>query len=550
MINHQYEAPKLPTSWSADEKRFYTGLIDVLDDIYSRWGRLGEKDLSVKLRTLVNSKADGDELTGLQTRIEQDEQEIALKASSETVDALGQQVSENTAEIALTPEKITAAVTGDLTPASVSIGSSITMDADHTEISTPYLDIDVSGSDGDIHIDENGISTSVANLDTLNCDEVVKYYTGATAITVAAGADLSAITEQFRNRLIRNPITITLNGDVTGRVILAGICGRGNITINGGGHTLSGCILMLNNAVGISVNNLTISHTATDVQCINLERCASVSLVSCVLNGNNVPSNAQGVRAIYTGLFAQSCEISNVTMAFSLSYGADAIVLNAKGSATTFLWADGCTARFAGTRPSGTVSNGNPSFLSPSDPSTLTIDTGSATPAEDPVTTASYTASTTGTYYPSGHWISDNTIRQGYEGKTNGREDYGCMWFAGASALSSKTIKSATLTLKRISGKGRSSAVTVKLWSTTVTGKSGTMPSSTLTLLGELGTIGNGETVTFSIPTSCIAGLASGGGLVLYTEETTCKTGKSYSEHYAHFEGTDGSAPVITVTYQ
>ena len=88
-INHQYEAPKLPGGWTADEKRFYNGVIDVFDDIYRRWGRLGEKDLSVKLRTLISDKADGETVTSLTTRIEQTESEIALKASSETVNALG-----------------------------------------------------------------------------------------------------------------------------------------------------------------------------------------------------------------------------------------------------------------------------------------------------------------------------------------------------------------------------------------------------------------------------------------------------------------------------
>ena len=92
--------------------------------------------------------------------------------------------------------------------------------------------------------------------------------------------------------------------------------------------------------------------------------------------------------------------------------------------------------------------------------------------------------------------------------------------------------------------------MTMKLWTTTVTGKSGTMASSTLTSLGEIGTIANGETVTVSIPTSAISTIASGGGLVLYTEETANASGKTYSANYAHFEGVDGSAPVLTATYQ
>ena len=124
----------------------------------------------------------------------------------------------------------------------------------------------------------------------------------------------------------------------------------------------------------------------------------------------------------------------------------------------------------------------------------------------------------------------------------------GAFWFA-ESGLSGKTIQSATLTIQRIAGKGRSGSVTMKLWTTTLTGKSG-KPTDSLVSLGEIGTIANGETVTVDVPTSAISVIASGGGLVLYTEETSNKTGKTYSENYAHFEGADGSAPVLTVTYQ
>lgn len=447
-------------------------------------------------------------------------------------------------------EEGTKATAWSPNPAEVRIGSSIRMDVNHTEINTPYLDIDVAGTDGDMHIDENGISAGTATFTTVNCPDLVRYYTGPTSITLAAGGDLSVVAETFRNKLIRENITITVTGDISGRAVFTGICGRGNITIQGGSHTLSGCVIMINNAVGIEIYNLTISR-AYERQCVNIEKCTYVKLYGCVLNGNNTPSNAQGIRATYTGLFLQNCEFYNIPdSAMAFSYGTDALVIASKGAATYFLWTDGCTARFTSSRPSGQWASGNPSFLLPSDPAALTIDTGSAKPVETPVTTASYTATTTGTYYPSGHWINDSIIRQGHEGTgSNGRKDYGCMWF-GASALSGKTIKSATLTIKRIAGKGRSSSVTMKLWTTTVTGKSGTMASSTLTSLGEIGKIANGETVTVSIPTSAISTIAAGGGLVLYTEETTNKTGKTYSENYAHFEGTDGSAPVLTVTYQ
>ena len=435
-------------------------------------------------------------------------------------------------------------------PNELRIGTNILLDLHHTLLKTPYFEVDVSGENGDFHADENGLSAKVGTFETLNCPGVVKYYTGAASITLGAGSDVSAISNALCNRMMTYDVTITLAGDVSGALILKGLCGSGNVTIKGAGHALNGYALLSNNGCRINVESLKISKTTANRQCVNADRCVEVKFYRCIFNANNAPSNAQGISTSYSSVFLQDCEFYNITdCAMSFSYGTDALVITCKGAAKYCFWYDGATLRVAGSRPSGLCAGGNPSFLLPADPSTITVNTGSATPTETPVTTESYTASVTGTYYPSGHWINDNTIRQGHEGTgSNARKDYGCMWF-NASALTGKTIKSATLTIKRISGKGRSSSVTLKLWTTTLTGKSG-KPTDSLVNLGEIGKIANGETATFNVPTSAINVIASGGGLVLYTEETTNKTGKTYSENYAHFEGVGGSAPVLTVTYQ
>lgn len=448
-------------------------------------------------------------------------------------------------------EEGTKATAWSPNPNEVRIGSSILMDVNHTEISTPYLDIDVSGTDGDMHIDENGISAGTATFETLNCPDVTRYYTGPVSITLAAGADVSTLSKALSNRILTGDVTIGITGEVSGALELRGIGGYGRITINGGGNTLNGYINLYCNSVPIEINSVKVSRS-TQRQCINVNNCTEVKTYGCVFNGNASSGNAQGFRSTYSELFIQNCEFYNIPdSAMAFSYGTDALVLGCKGAATYCFWYDGATLRVAGSRPSGICAGGNPSFLLPSDPSTVTVDTGSATPAETPVTTASYTATTTGTYYPSGHWIKDdNYIRQGHEGKTSTRKDYGCMWF-NAGALAGKTIKSATLTLTRRSGKGRSSSVTVTLWTTTLTGKSG-KPTDSMVSLGEIGKIQNGETATFNIPTSAISVIAAGGGLVTYTGETANAANKDYSPNYAHFYGvdTDGPAPVLTVTYQ
>ena len=134
------------------------------------------------------------------------------------------------------------------------------------------------------------------------------------------------------------------------------------------------------------------------------------------------------------------------------------------------------------------------------------------------------------------------------QGRYDSTRYYGCMWF-GASALSGKTIKSATLTIKRIAGAGKSSAVNVTLYTSPVTGKSGN-PTTGAVSLGTLGKAANGESVTVTLPTSAIGVIAAGGALMLDPGDTVNASGKRYSSNYARFEGTDASAPVLTVTYQ
>lgn len=507
-------------------------------------GGLSRKSLSSALQSAIDNKADGETVTSLTTRIEQTEGEIALKASSETVNALGEQVAQNSADIALTPGKITAAVSGDISPSSMNIGSSIRMDASHTEISTPYLDIDVSGTEGDTHIDENGISTGTASFEKLTCPEIVKRVAGRN-ITITTPSGLQAEFDRLSGGMVDGSETITLACDQYGDVTLRGIYGNDTALEIVGGHAINGNVTVVDcHAKKINFDGVTINSTAKDA--VAIYDSAWVRIGGCTIN---TASEYHGI-VIYGGsiVMAYNCGIYNAGVALNIDWGGRLDFLDLKGTATTYLWAKGCVVTGNDSRPSGNYVGQNV-ISNWSDMATIAVDTGSGATPPAAVTTASYTANATGTYYPSGHWISDNTIRQGHEGTGgNARKDYGCMWFA-ASALSGKTVKSATLTIKRISGKGRSGSVALKLWTTTLTGKSG-KPTDSLVSLGEIGTIANGETATFNVPVSAIATIASGGGLVLYTEETSNKTGKTYSENYAHFEGVGGSAPVLTVTYQ
>lgn len=429
-------------------------------------------------------------------------------------------------------------------PNEIRLGTNVEMDDNNVRIATGNFDVDVPGEAGDLHIDENGLSADTATFNHINCGEVVKRVIGRD-ITITTPSGLQTELDRINGGMIDGSETITLMCDQYGDVTLRGIYGSNTALQITGGYAINGALTIVDcHAQKINFEGVTINCTTRAA--VAIYNSAWVRLGGCAIN---TASAYDGVQ-IYGGsiVMMYNTGIYNAANALNVDWGGRLDFSNLKGTAITYLWAKGCVVTGNGSRPSGNWAGENV-ISNHTDMSTIAIDTGSATPAETPVTTASFTANLTGTYYPSGHWMNDNVIRQGHEGTgSNARRDYGCMWF-DAGGLSGKTIKSATLTLKRIAGKGRSGTVTLKLWTTALTGKSG-KPTDSLTSVGEIGAIGNGETLTVNVPVSAISAIAAGGGFVLYTEETANASGKTYSRNYAHIEGTGGSAPVLTVTHQ
>lgn len=55
---YQYEQPRCPDNWNESERRFYNRLVQVLDDIYAKYGNIDEKMLSAKVTDKINSAPD------------------------------------------------------------------------------------------------------------------------------------------------------------------------------------------------------------------------------------------------------------------------------------------------------------------------------------------------------------------------------------------------------------------------------------------------------------------------------------------------------------
>lgn len=423
----------------------------------------------------------------------------------------------------------------------IRVGSNIMMDVNHTEISTPYLDIDVSGTDGDMHIDENGISSGTATFKVVNCPDLVKVAGGATYT-----GGLQETFNALNGRFLTGDVTISLSADQYGTFMLKGVYGvNASINIVGNGHSINGSLAVYNcKLTNVGIGGVTINGNGSSTP-LALMDAGYVSVIGVTVNGGGAGT---AVDANYgTRLMMYDNGLYNAGNLIRLGHCTEGSLVQLRGgNCTNYLRADGARWTMSGTRPDGTYAQENTCLHAPENPDSLTIDYGTSQPPVTPVTTASYTANVTGTYYPSGHWISNSSLIQGRYDTTR---HYGCMWFS-AGALAGKTIKSATLTIKRIAGAGKSSSVNVTLFTSPVTGKSGN-PTTGAVSLGTLGKAENGETVIVNLPTSAIAAIASGGALMLDPGDTANASNKRYSSNYARFEGKDdGTPPVLTVTYQ
>ena len=110
-FSRQYQPPKIPTHWSADERRFAQGVTDVLDDIYLRYGRLSKKDLSPALsKEILDASGNIVQLqldtSGLTTRMLSAEGDIS--SLSQTVDGFETRVANAEGDISILEQTATS----------------------------------------------------------------------------------------------------------------------------------------------------------------------------------------------------------------------------------------------------------------------------------------------------------------------------------------------------------------------------------------------------------------------------------------------------------
>lgn len=361
------------------------------------------------------------------------------------------------------------------------------------------------------------------------------------------------------NRFLRSDVYIYLpNG--TGEIYepagtqIQGVSGPGKLIIYGYANSrLNSFISVKGCSAHICFQNVSLREIRTlngsnrNPYLIELQMNHHVEMNSCTLDANNVTYDSIYCRTTHVNLY--NCGLYNALQGLEVYMGW-AYMQNCKGSCSWSMVSYAGYIICSGSVPSGSRNRGNNGQIYDTG---VTIDYGTAIPVVTPDNTALLYATTTKSYR--GGWRSDtlDVIQgvysdSGYKSSLNW--NYGCMWFGNLrSMLSGTTIKSATLTLNRKTGSGSGSAKTLYLCAITNASPSG-YPAIAASY-GAIGTIGRGETATFSVPVSAIQNLASGayGALCLY--ESPYNFGSStYSSGYMRMSGTDtNNPPYLRVVY-
>lgn len=443
-------------------------------------------------------------------------------------------------------------------------GSSITLTDKEVKISTEIYIVDIVDSDGEtnmLSIDKDG-----ARMQSLVAPDVAPRYNGPTALFVNKSATSEQIASgnyyrsladalaALSNRWIGNDVEVSVAAGTVeyGTVTLQGTAGSGMITITGDltNHAkLVGKLRVVYSGCPVVLQNMNVDSMSGNV---GIECAGSQTMViveNCVITGKGVgAAGGRGV-LVFRGAKADvhSCELYDHERALYAQQAGAIQAYDCKGNCK--IGVSGGIIHASGTMPDTTTTFAPAKWAGEVFASNVSVDQGSRPSAEAEPTTVNVTASATDSWYSaSGAWLNqDNVIRQGYYSGMG--EWSGCFWFPTAS-FSGKTIKTASLTLTRTAGSGKSGEVTLTLYGITVASASGD-PNSGRVSYGALGTIANGETKPFTLPAAAAQALANGSikGFMLCANDGAVMSGRKYSTNYCKIGSSGGVLPKLSVTY-
>lgn len=529
-------------------------------------GNVDYKDFSSGAKKIIDSKASQtavDEVSGkvttLSTEVAQTQEEILLRATKEELDAVE-------AELSVQAEEISLSVAGKLDAGAPSVGvetgSGIVINTNGVYVEGKEIDLRTSDGDEYVHISESGVSAS-----SISAPNVAPRYDGPDSLTVNplyTSAEMEAA-PGARFRSLKDALMA-----LSGRYVPYSV----NVTLAAGAvdygdAALHGCVA----PYGIGVWGQSASNRSAVNGKVTIKQC--VGPIDFVYIDVNSAANTDGIFIDGSGMVVH---VGNCN--FSGSGGSAVSTTNAANVQVYSTSMRGYTYAIYAFLMSTVYSNGNKGNCDiaadnsivygvgyqPSSTATLApaeirggmfrdggcaVDQGSGGAAIPTLTTVSYTATATGSYKGSGSEYRNDVAQGWYDSIGRIR---GCMWFDNTtirSAMSGRTVLSATLQLAMRSNVGRGTSVTVELSGTY--SNSGASSAAVTKSYGVLGTANPGETVSFALPVAAVTDLVNGAinGLMLYSSDTGAYKERDYSKNYAVFDGAaDSAPPVLTVIYQ
>ena len=373
-----------------------------------------------------------------------------------------------------------------------------------------------NGEDDVARFDAEGVHAQIIEADEINSPSVVATQVAATYTPANAG-ELTAIAENLKNVCLTGNVNVDASALTGGTLTLRGVSGGYSLTISGGTINSAEMIGCTARIVFSGVTFATSGAAAT------VEASPNVLITGGALNAG-------------TGVLAT--ERSRVCV--SSCGGVCDYAADSRGFAEV---------TFTGTAPGTDMPYGLAKFSDGGQiyagARLIAKPSAEPEPEKPTVQTVMLTPTLTRTY--NGSWRDGYWLWQGRYGTLG--LNRGCMWF-DTSAFAGKTILSASLSLKRLSGAGSGVAVAIKICGTTATGASGTPAVG-----AQYASVSIAQGARKSVDvTSAVQALANGSirGLMLYDSSTSnLSSSNNWTACYAKLYGYDsGDRPVLTVTYQ
>lgn len=440
-------------------------------------------------------------------------------------------------------------------------GSTINLTEERILLQAPAVYINVSGGNGDMTIDETGVTAA-----EMFANNVTPRYDGPSTITVNPSASSTSASvvrtlgEAFNlvsNKYIPYTVNITVGGNTyeSGDVILSG-CDGENIDIYLNAHTINGRIVFETCSCRLGIQSGTVSKSSTADR-IHVDRCIGAYVGNIKFVGSTT-DNGVGVQGYYSNVFVENCQFNGVNVAVDAQTLSRFYVSNSTGAVKTLYRMRGGGHIYTyGTVPTYTTATDySPTNGSGLITGTIPSGSGGGSTPPTPTTTSTLTLNcTSSSSLTGGNWQSPAKLYSGINGGSV--RNYGVFWFNNTTlvnTLSGKTIQSAKLTVKRLTGEGRGGSSTVRVGVTTTASASGTLtPRSDIGMAGSAAA-SPGETVEVPISTAAIQAFLSSSntakGFFFYDSASSTWSGQSFSYDYMALAGYGASgAPVLTVVY-